>query len=126
MKNNWFLTDDDSCQYVKEINPDTFELIEMGLVSHNPELYEVYADTINLNDYFYNNGKEGLLEVQNILKGFGYSSLINLIAQYPNNYKQIMAECIFEHYGSFQANQLANELTYSKAKEFIKNYIKEE
>lgn len=122
----WILTDDDSYQHVKEINFHTFKLVEMGLVSHNPELYEVYSDTIDINDYLYNNGKEGLLEVQDILKGFGYNSLINLVAQYPSNYKQIIAECIFEHYGSFQANQLANELTYSKARNFIKNYIKEE
>lgn len=127
---NWFLTDPDNHQYIKKINDHTFHLIELNLISHNPEKFEVYEDTIDVYDYLQNNGKEGFEELKNILNSFGYYigdnkdlSLKNIILVYPLIYKQIIAECIFEYYGSFQANQLKINLSLEEAINCINNFI---
>lgn len=129
--NNWILTDDASQQYVRSINnKDEFDLIEMGLCSRNPDKYEVYTDSIAIIEDYFETMRE---ELQNILEGFGYGikkedgfikdPIEDVFEKYVEDAYQIMAECIFEYYGSFQAEQIfVGSETDCIA--FIQNYIK--
>ena len=99
----WIMTDDDSFQHVRYLKNNTYELIEMCLVQHDPEKYEVYTDTICVSDYLDNDDMRK--ELEDILYGFGYSGIQHLRNEYCKDSEQIMAECIFEYYGSFQARQ---------------------
>lgn len=105
MKNDtgeWVLTDDDSYQFVRHEGEKTYSLIEMGLASRDPDLFEVYADTIDVQDYLDNKNDE----LRDILSGFGYADYSKLVEGYGCAAEQVAAECIFEHYGSFQAFSL--------------------
>lgn len=112
----WILTDDDSYQHVRIIDSETFELIELCIISHVPDLYEVYTDTIRLS---YCPDKE----INDILNGFGYSSPLQVREQYGAEANQVIAECVFEHYGSFAIEPLATGLYYEAARDFISEYI---
>lgn len=102
----WVCTDSDSCQYVKALDdlPNHFRLIEIGLVNPDTAQYEVYTDDVCVNDYF--NDQELVDELENILRGFGYSSISEAVRNYGDSAPQVIAECIFEHYGSFQAESV--------------------
>ncbi|MDR0287179.1 MAG: hypothetical protein LBI03_05680, partial [Clostridiales bacterium] len=72
LKNEWKLTDDSCLQYVKQNSDTEFSLIEMALCSHMTlQKYEVYEDTIDVQDYFDTKMDELLI----ILKTFTYESL---------------------------------------------------
>lgn len=130
--NNWILTDNDSYQYVKEIDKDIFELIEMCLINPETKEYLVYQDKIDVSNYL----EECREEIGSILYSYGYGwtgkedvefnnaedAIKEVIKIYPNA-SQIIAECIFEYYGTFRANHLFAEAEES-CKKFIKNYIK--
>jgi len=80
--------------------------------------YEVYEDTINVQDYF-----DGMMdELTSILNSFGYESVEAVQAEYGDDANQIIAECIFEHYGSHQANQLMIG-TRSEAERAILDFV---
>lgn len=127
--NNWICTDPDCSQYVKPLSQTQFQLIEMGLCSINPEKHEVYEDTIDIDDYIYHNGEDGRKELENILNTYGYfyfypiKDHISICSKYKEQAYQVMAECIFEYYGSFQASQLIITSTIEEAEKFIQEYI---
>jgi len=98
----WVKTDDASYQWVKKISGTKFELIEMALINPEEELYHVYADTLELCDYF--DGKDRDSEMKSILDGFGYSGVEDIKERYKEMAMQVIAECIFEHYADFQAD----------------------
>lgn len=124
--NNWILTDDDSMQYVKKINDTTFHLIEMSLVNPEKNIFEVYEDTIDVNDYF----TDMKLELEDILNSYGYylnpnckdKYVVEDIKSLGDKTNQIIAECIFEYYGSFQAEKLFTGKE-NLCKKYIKDYI---
>jgi len=100
----WILTDDSSMQYVRKVEgeEDIFDLIEMCLVGHNDGgIYEVYENTICVDDYL--ETMRG--ETVEILNSFGYADIEDVMTQYEDA-AQVIAECIFEYYGSFQARQV--------------------
>lgn len=114
---NWVLTDDDSRQHVKRINDWTYSLIEMCLIARNPDQFQVYADTIDLRN------SEDIMSA--VLDGFGYTGYFDVVSKYNNDdAPQIVAECIFESYGSFRA-----EVQFVGSEEecigYIDNYIKQ-
>lgn len=115
----WILTDDDSYQHVRIIDSDTFELIELCIITHEPDLYEVYTDTIRLSYY----PEE---EINLIIAGFGYSSIQHVNNEYGDKANQVIAECIFEHYGSFFIDPLVKEITYEAARAFIDTYLSQQ
>lgn len=116
--NSWILTDDDSCQYVRKNSNTEYSLIEMGLISREPDLYEVYTDTIDIQDYF--DSMES--ELINIIDGFGYKSIEHVQRHYGDEANQVMCECIFEHYGSFQANERFRG-TENECIQFIEKFV---
>lgn len=127
--NNWGLTDDDSQQYVKEISseesPHTFELIEIGLINPEDEIYQIYTNSICVEDYL----ETARGELKEIINSYGY--YLDDEDNYDGfciwNYKeeayQVMAECIFEYYGSFEAEQLFIGAE-KECIDFVQNYIK--
>lgn len=100
--NGWELTDDSNFQYVKRRNDMTYSLIEITQYGCDDGLYEVYHDTIDFTDYFTTMQDE----LKEILNEFGYVSVDDVICMCGDLAVQIICECIFEHYGSHQANQL--------------------
>lgn len=124
MENNkWFLTDDDSYQHVRKIGEDKFELIEMCFINPETEEYLVYTDEIDVNEYLEINRGE-LIE---ILEGYydaeNEEDVIQFIMNHIEPPSQIMAECIFEYYGAFQAYTLFKG-SEEKCRQYIENYIK--
>lgn len=124
MKNNkWILTDDDSYQHVKKIDENKFELIEMCLANPETEEYLVYTDEIDVDEYLEINRGE-LIE---ILEGYydaeGEENVIQFVMNHVESPFQIMAECIFEYYGAFQAYTLFKD-SEEKCRQYIENYIK--
>jgi len=99
----WVSTDDSCFQYVKKISETEYSLIELACYGRDEvQKYEVYEDTIDLQDYF--NGKTD--ELLMVLSGFGYESLEVVRMHYGDEANQVMAECLFEYYGSHEANQI--------------------
>ena len=124
MENNkWILTDDASYQHVKKIGEDKFELIEICLINPETEEYLVYTDEIDVDEYLEINRGE-LIE---ILEGYydaeDEEDVIQFVMNHIESPSQIMAECIFEYYGAFQAYTLFKG-SEEKCRQYIENYIK--
>lgn len=108
----WVLTDEDSMQHVRKLRMDTYELMQYSLLNPDTMIFGVFTDTVHLPDYA---GDEMLM----ILNTFGYKSLAQVEAEYgAEAYKQIAAECIFEHY-----LDSANEPIYCGTKEEVTSFI---
>lgn len=114
----WMLTDDSCKQYVRRYGPRAYQLIEYSMVSQDGPLYEVYVDDICLANY-------ENFEIEDIIKGFGYASMAALYEQYPcrDEANQVVAECIFEHFGSFSAVPLCESVSEALAEKTIHDYL---
>ena len=133
--NNWVCVDADSCQYVKcsfkseeggEYNH--YKLIQMDLINPDTKKYEVYFDTLCVDDYL----DYMRSELSIILASYGYSDddeedcaeiIERMMEEYGNDVFQVVCECIFEYYGSFQAEVLFTGSEQDCIK-FIENYCK--
>lgn len=132
--NNWVCVDADSCQYVKcsfkseeggEYNH--YKLIQMDLINPDTQEYEVYFDTICVGDYL--DSMRGELSL--ILSSYGYGDseedcteiIERMMEEYEDDVFQVVCECIFEWYGSFQAEVLFTGSEQDCIK-FIENYCK--
>ena len=132
--NNWVCVDTDFCQYVKcsfkseeggEYNH--YKLIQMDLINPDTQKYEVYFDTICVEDYLDSMRSELSL----ILSSYGYGDseedcteiIERMMEEYEDNVFQVVCECIFEWYGSFQAEVLFTGSEQDCIK-FIENYCK--
>ena len=132
--NNWVCVDADSCQYVKcsfkseeggEYNH--YKLIQMDLINPDTQEYEVYFDTICVEDYL--DSMRGELSL--ILSSYGYGDseedcteiIKRMMEEYEDDVFQVVCECIFEWYGSFQAEVLFTGSEQDCIK-FIENYCK--
>ena len=132
--NNWVCVDADSCQYVKcsfkseeggEYNH--YKLIQMDLINPDTKKYEVYFDTLCVDDYL----DYMRSELSIILASYGYGDneedcaeiIERMMEEYGDDVFQVVCECIFEYYGSFQAEVLFTGSEQDCIK-FIKNYCK--
>lgn len=132
--NTWVCVDADSCQYVKcsfkseeggEYNH--YKLIQMDLINPDTQEYEVYFDTICVEDYL--DSMRGELSL--ILSSYGYGDseedcteiIERMMKEYEDDVFQVVCECIFEWYGSFQAEVLFTGSEQDCIK-FIENYCK--
>ena len=132
--NNWVCVDADSCQYVKcsfksekggEYNH--YKLIQMDLINPDTQEYEVYFDTLCVEDYLDSMRSELSL----ILSSYGYGDseedcteiIERMMKEYEDDVFQVVCECIFEWYGSFQAEVLFTGSEQDCIK-FIENYCK--
>ena len=133
--NNWVCVDADSCQYVKcsfkseeggEYNH--YKLIQMDLINPDTKKYEVYFDTLCVDDYL----DYMRSELSIILASYGCSDddeedcaeiIERMMEEYGDDVFQVVCECIFEYYGSFQAEVLFTGSEQDCIK-FIENYCK--
>lgn len=132
--NNWVCVDADSCQYVKcsfkseeggEYNH--YKLIQMDLINPDTKKYEVYFDTLCVDDYL----DYMRSELSLILSSYGYGDseedcteiIERMMEEYEDDVFQVVCECIFEWYGSFQAEVLFTGSEQDCIK-FIENYCK--
>ena len=130
--NNWVCVDADSCQYVKcsfkseeggEYNH--YKLIQMDLINPDTKKYEVYFDTLCVDDYL----DYMRSELSIILASYGYGDdeedcaeiIERMMEEYGDDVFQVVCECIFEYYGSFQAKVLFTGSEQDCIK-FIENY----
>ena len=131
--NNWVCVDADSCQYVKcsfkseeggEYNH--YKLIQIDLINPDTKKYEVYFDTLCVDDYL----DYMRSELSIILASYGYSDddeedcaeiIERMMEEYGDDVFQVVCECIFEYYGSFQAEVLFIGSEQDCIK-FIENY----
>ena len=111
--NNWVCVDADSCQYVKcsfkseeggEYNH--YKLIQMDLINPDTKEYDVFVDTLCVDDYL--ESMRGELSI--ILASYGYSDddeedcaeiIERMMEEYGDDVFQVVCECIFEYYVSF-------------------------
>ena len=117
----WILTDDSSQQYVKKIDDNKFCLIDTELSSFRSDddaTYDVFTDTTCIKDY-------PLDETEMILRTYTYEGIEDVKAQYGEMANQVIAECIFEHYGTFAVEPLFTG-SFEDCKKYIEEYISRE
>ena len=115
---DWILTDDSSCQHVRKIDDHTYELIQMGLINPDKDLYAVYSDTVYLDDY-----QEE--EIAKILEPFGYSSIWDMYMNYAEKTGQIVAECVFESRCGFADEPFATGLAKDEAEHLVFRFVRQ-
>ena len=130
--NNWVCVDADSFQYVKcsfksneggEYNH--YKLIQMDLINPDTKEYEVYFNALCVEDYL----DSMRSELSMILSSYGYGEdeedyaeiIERMMEEYGDDVFQVVCECIFEYYGSFQAEVLFAGSEQECIK-FIENY----
>ena len=115
----WVLTDDDSQQYVKRTSKFEFDLIEMSLIRHDPDRFEVYSTNIDVAEWFDDDHRTDL---EIIIGAYSYNSIDEMKKQYGEKYLQVIAECVFEYYGSLMADKLF-EGSEEECEEYIKKFV---
>ena len=83
--NSYFKTD--GLQWCKKVSDHEFDFVEVRS-QLNPGKFDVVAGNVDLNDY----SNE---EIEEYVSGY-YKDTVVLKDSYPNNWAQIIAECIFE------------------------------
>ena len=114
----WIMTDNDSMQHAKKLSDSKFELVEMGLANPVQKTYQVYTATIDVSKY---TGAK-LLELLTILGSYSYTSVIDVKERYGEAANQIIAECIFEYYGTSDA-EILFEGSEDDCVGFIENFV---
>lgn len=120
---NWILTDDDSCQYVKCIEKDKFKLIEMSIYNPEAEEYFVYTDEIDVDEYLHANKSELIEILEAYYEAENEKDVIEFVLKHTESPFQIIAECIFEYYNTFQSYILAKG-SEKECRKFIEEYVK--
>lgn len=121
MTTPWILTDDDCCQYRRQISGSindsddepVFELYQILKLSNGR--YSIIHDYVRLSDY-------DLSEF--ICPMYGYSSLEGVKRTYGDDWMGVMAECIFEAVTQYQNGMIFK--TWREAKEMIERSIGKE
>ena len=101
--NEWILTDDDCCQYVKQLDKTVFKLIEVSVLGYNDES-AIYVETIDIDDFDEDN-------IQEVMEIYGDSA------------NQIIAECLFESRVVWLPHKMQG--TQAECEDFVHQYIQE-
>lgn len=110
----WILTDDDCSQYVKKLDNTVFKLIQIADFGCSDELYAVYKETIDLEDFHED-------DIRQSLHSFGYDSVEDVQNQYGDAFNQIIAECLFEDRICWLPYKFQG--AYQECEDYIKQYI---
>lgn len=105
--------------YVRRTSKFEFDLIEMCLIRHNPDRFEVYSTNIDVAEWFDDDHRTDL---ENIIGAYSYNSIDEMKKQYGEKYLQVIAECVFEYYGSLMADKLF-EGSEEECKEYVKKFV---
>ena len=128
INNNWILTDDDTQQYVRSTdNEDEFDLIQMSLINPETEEFIIYFSNIDVMSIL----EQERPAICEILQSYGYGenddsedAPINTVIKICNNASQIIAECYFEYYNTFEADEILFKGSEQECIKFIKDWIK--
>ena len=128
INNNWILTDDDAQQYVRPTdNEDEFDLIQMSLINPETEEFIIYFSNIDVMSIL----EQERPAICEILQSYGYGenddsedAPINTVIKIYNNASQIIAECYFEYYNTFKADEILFKGSEQECIKFIKDWIK--
>ena len=112
--NEWILTDDDCCQYVKQLDKTVFKLIEVSVLEYNDES-AVYVETIDIDDFDEDS-------IQEVIKCY-YENIQEVKKIYGDSANQIIAECLFESDVVWLPHKMQG--TQAECEDFVKQYIKE-
>jgi hypothetical protein len=120
---NWIMTDDDSFQHVCSHNDTfhTFDLIEMTLINPETNLFQVYTNTICVNDYM-----KDERYLKTILTSFGYEDVQAVETAYGKGLTayQVIAECIFEYESLYiDAECLLFKGQELECQDYIRQYV---
>lgn len=124
-KEEWILTDDDSCQYRREINTDHGKLFELyqiqlaaNMISDTDSIYSIAHDFISVLE----------INVDSVLSCYGYDSLDQVKSEYGSDWEAILAECQFELDAGCQENLIAHMplMTWLEAKHVIETLVEKE
>lgn len=90
----WILTDDDCCQYVKQINEGKtqFEAYQILRLNDDDNGCEVIHGYIDFDDYDIHSREF----YHDYLMPYGYESLGDVLRIYGEDFEQVLAEIIFE------------------------------
>ena len=112
--NEWILTDDDCCQYVKQLDKTVFKLIEVSVLGYNDES-AVYVETIDIDDFDEDS-------IQEVIKCY-YENIQEVKKIYGDSANQIIAECLFESDVVWLPHKMQG--TQAECEDFVHQYIKE-
>lgn len=115
----WKLADENCLQYVRRHGPRTYELIQYAACGPDG-LYEVYTDILCLDDYDAD-------ETDRVLRGFGYAGIQQVRDDYVfyDAANQVIAECLYEWYGSQAVESLCTGVTEEEAVRAVLKFILE-
>ena len=111
--NGYFKTDD--LQWCKKVSDHEFDLVEVRS-QLNPEEFDVVAGSVDISDYSED-------EQEAYVEGY-YQSLDDIKTQYPNDYAQIIAECIFEQTHEVELTSFGPYASENDAEKEAERYIK--
>lgn len=127
--NEWICTDSDSQQYVRSTdNEDEFDLVEMSLISPKTKEYIVYYSNIDTMSIL----EQERPAICDILQSYGYgcddssedAPINEVVKEYGDEASQIIAECYFEYYNIYEADEILFKGSKEECIAFIQNWIK--
>ena len=106
----------DDLQWVSKKYDNIYDLIEVRLVSRDPDRYIYVTGTIDLRDY----SDE---EICDYISSYGYDSIDVCKEQYPIEWQQVIAECIFESLPEIELNSFGPYDSEDEAETEVLEYI---
>ncbi len=105
----------DALQWCRKASTHEFEFVEVRS-QLSPDEFDVVAGSIDMSDY----SEDDMTEY---VDGY-YDSLLSVVTQYPDDYLQIIAECIFEQTHEIELTCLGPYSSEDEAKKKALEYIK--
>lgn len=139
---DWFLTDDDCLQYCKMHPYDkkhgTYQFVQYFV--YDGDDYYVITDTVDIYDFIGVDDEQAYEYIINILESYGYGITIiredmddkewsevllkEFKSQYGDDWKRILAECMFED-RIFSADEIDKHLTYGQMLVAMSNFLQD-
>ena len=90
---NWICADSDSCQYVADLGDSVYEFYEVIALTHDDgdDCFAVVHGHVHLMEYLMDEES-----IAKILQMYEYDSIRDVMNEYGVDWRQIIAECIFE------------------------------
>ena len=111
--NGYFKTDD--LQWCKKVSDHEFEFVEVRS-QLNPGDFDVVTGSVDISDYSED-------DLYDYVSGY-YDSLHAVVTQYPDDYLQVIAECIFEQTQEVELTSFGSYTSEDEAEKEALKYIK--
>lgn len=111
-KNDWIMTDDDSFQFCRKVKDGVYELLQITSTlpswEDQEQAFGVSHAFVDIKD----------ADIADICSCYGYQSLEEIKDEYGSDWKQIIAECMFE-LDAMECLVAAPHMSYSEAQSLI-------